>query len=106
MSPFYRLSRATMVLTNSFNADDYKKVVSASIQNIYPFKLHFQGITASPAGILAPGYPDGMSNLFRKNLRALFKKSGLKISFDTRYLIVAAHSTIIRFQNLYKTRQN
>ena len=82
----------------SFNDEDYKKVVKASIQNIHPFKLHFQGITASQAGILAQGYPDGMLNLLRKNLRALFKKSCLETSFDTRYLIVAAHSTIMRFK--------
>ena len=82
----------------SFNGGDYKKVVKASIQNIHPFKLHFQGITASPAAILAQGYPDGMLNLLRKNLRTLFKKSGLETSFDTRYSIVAAHSTIMRFQ--------
>ena len=82
----------------SFNRDDYKKVVEASIKNIHPFKLHFQGITASPAGILAQGYPDGMLNLLRKNLRTSFKKSGLESSFDTRYEIVAAHSTIMRFK--------
>ena len=50
----------------SFNDEDYKKVVKASIQNIHPFKLHFQGITASPAGILAQGYPEGLLNLLRK----------------------------------------
>ena len=82
----------------SFNDEDYKKVVKASIQNIHPFKLHFQGITASPAEILAQGYQRGMLNLFLKNFRALFKKSGLEISFDTHYSIVAAHSTIMRFK--------
>lgn len=82
----------------SFSRDYYKKVVEDSIQNIHPFKLHFQGITASPAGILAQGYPDGMLNLLRKNLRSLFKKSGLESSFDTRYAIVAAHATIMRFK--------
>ncbi|MCY7420719.1 MAG: hypothetical protein LH478_03140 [Chitinophagaceae bacterium] len=83
----------------SFNRDDYTHVVKQSLKNIHPFKLHFQGITASPAGILAQGYPDGMLNLMRKNLRTFFKKSGLETSFDTRYAIVAAHSTIMRFKH-------
>ena len=82
----------------SFNRENYTKVVEQSLKNIHPFKLHFQGITASPAGILAQGYPGGMLNLLRKNLRTFLKKSGLETSFDTRYAIVAAHSTIMRFK--------
>ena len=86
-----------MVLTGSRLLPGIKKIVKASIQYIYPTKLNFQGITASPAGILAQGYPEGLLNLLREHLRELFKKSGLETSFYTRYSIVAAHLTTILF---------
>ncbi len=82
----------------SYKAADYVKIVEESIKGISPFKLHFQGITASPSCIMVQGYPEGMLNLFRKNLREAFNNSSLELSFDTRYTLMLAHATVMRFR--------
>ena len=81
-----------------YNPEDYKEIIKKSLENIHPFKIHFQGITASPCCIMVQGYPEGELNLLRTNLRDNFKNSGLETSFDKRYILKVAHSTVLRFK--------
>ena len=83
----------------SFTPEGYIEVIRKSLENIHPFKIHFQGITASPGCIMVQGYPEGELNLLRTNLRDNFKNTGLETSFDKRYILKVAHSTVLRFKN-------
>lgn len=83
----------------SYLPKDYLKVIERSLPDIRRFKMHFQGITASPGCIMVQGYPEGMLNLLRTNLRNNFKNTGLQTSFDKRYRLEVAHSTVVRLRH-------
>jgi 2'-5' RNA ligase len=89
----------------SYTAKDYLKVIEKSLPDIHHFKIHFQGITASPGCVMVQGYPEGMLNLLRTNLRNSFKHTGLQTSFDKRYRLEVAHSTVVRFRNKINDKQ-
>lgn len=63
-----------------------------------PFRIRYEGLTASPGGIMVQGFPEdeGLEEL-REATRTFFRASGLQQSIDTRYSIHTAHSTVIRF---------
>ncbi len=78
---------------------DYLEKLTMITREYQPFKIRFQGVTASPACIMVQGFPcDNQLNRIREDLRASFKNSNLKHSIDSRYPIKTAHSTVIRFQ--------
>lgn len=64
-----------------------------------PIEIRFEGITASPSGILVQGFSkgDGLKSL-RNGLRNRFNLSQLQHSIDSRYKINTAHLTIMRFR--------
>jgi 2'-5' RNA ligase len=63
-----------------------------------PFKVRFQGVTASPESILVQGFPscDGLARI-RGAIRDGFAREGFADMLDRRYRVVAAHITIMRF---------
>lgn len=77
----------------------YAGKVAQALQAIKPFRLHFKGVTASPSTVLLRGFPrDASLQLLRNRLREVFRSSDLQHSIDSRYKIVTAHSTVIRFR--------
>lgn len=85
------------------NPSAYKHLIHSALKKFQPFKINFQGLTASPSAILVQGFPeDNQLNQIRNELRKKFRESNLKHSIDQRYSIQTAHLTVIRFkQNLY-----
>jgi len=84
----------------SISIPEYNKIIQKSLENIKPFEIHFQGITASNSAIMVQGFPDGNSlEQIRNNLRVNFKSSELQKSIDKRYVIQTAHSTVVRFRD-------
>lgn len=82
---------------NQINAEDYGAIVGKCTSK--PIAIRFEGITASPSGILVKGFPEGegLMNL-RNELRNKFKSSQLQHSIDSRYKINTAHLTVMRFR--------
>lgn len=77
----------------------YADKVQEALQDISAFDLEFRGITASASTVLIQGFPqDASLQLLRDRLREVFRSSDLQHSIDSRYKIVTAHSTVIRFR--------
>ncbi|MCA8830411.1 2'-5' RNA ligase family protein [Hymenobacter pini] len=76
----------------------YRQAVQQIARLVRPFRIRYEGFTASPGGIMVQGFPedDGLENL-RDVTREFFRNSSLQQSIDTRYSIHTAHSTVIRF---------
>lgn len=76
----------------------YVELVKEVIADTGPFRLHFQGITASASCVLVQGFfDDPQLNQLRAKLRSAFGLSTLQHSIDQRYTIQTAHMTVIRF---------
>ncbi|GGA68865.1 hypothetical protein GCM10011369_08100 [Neiella marina] len=77
---------------------DYVEVFTHALLQSGPIDIEFRGITASPACIVIQGFPvgDGLATL-RDTLRRNFNATALKTSFDSRYKLVTAHCSAIRF---------
>ncbi|QDH80981.1 2'-5' RNA ligase family protein [Echinicola soli] len=87
------------------NPKEYICVILKSLSETPPFKIHFAGVTLSPAGVLLQGYPDGEAlQYLRDRLRQHFKSSSLQQSLDKRYAIQTAHSTIMRYKYPLKNK--
>lgn len=87
-------------LIENINVNDYISVIKQVTQDIEPFSIHFNGITASSSCIMLQGFPrtPSLSHL-RDRLRVVFSNTGLYHTIDQRYKIDTAHSTAIRFYN-------
>lgn len=88
---------------DEINSSDYIDVVNKSLKNCSPFKIHLNGITASPSCIMIQGFlEEDRLNVLRQKLRTNFKDTSLKQSLDERYLIKTAHITVMRFNKIVK----
>jgi 2'-5' RNA ligase len=80
--------------------DKYLNIIEKSLINILNEKIVLKGITASNSCIMLRGFPEtGALNQLRDNLRQNFGESDLINSMDSRYVINAAHLTVMRFKN-------
>ncbi|MCB2409799.1 2'-5' RNA ligase family protein [Hymenobacter lucidus] len=81
------------------NPANYRAAVRQILQTSRPFTITYSGLTASPGGIIAQGFPEdaGLQQM-RDNTRQFFRHSALPQSIDQRYSIQTAHSTLIRFR--------
>ncbi|MFT3740028.1 MAG: mutarotase [Breznakibacter sp.] len=78
---------------------DYIDLIGQTIKAASPFKIRFNGVTASPSCIMVQGFPTGNTlNDVRDRLRDCFNQSGLQQSIDSRYSIQTAHMTVVRFR--------
>ncbi|MGF1834421.1 hypothetical protein [Photobacterium sanguinicancri] len=77
-------------------ADVFRSVLCSSLP---PIEVKYQGVTASPNCIVVQGFPvnDALEKL-RNNLRTQLTDAGLRVTFDSRYKLVTAHSSIVRFR--------
>lgn len=73
-------------------------IIGDALKAQLPFKINFQGVTASPDSVLIQGFPldDGLETI-RTALRDSFAREGFGDMLDRRYKVVAAHITIMRF---------
>ena len=79
--------------------EEYIEIIQKSLIDVDKIRIDFKGVTASPSAIMIQGFPtDESLNNLRDKLRENFKKSTLQQSIDNRYIIAAAHSTVVRFQ--------
>ncbi|KAF2517033.1 2'-5' RNA ligase family protein [Flavobacterium foetidum] len=84
---------------DKINIEDYITVIQESLINLDKIKIRFQGITASSSAIMLQGFPSDESlHRLRNKLRYNFKKTNLEQSIDSRYAILTAHATVMRFQ--------
>lgn len=84
---------------SQINLTDYKKLIFKALLTYSTFNLNFKGITLSPTGIVAKGYDaSGQLNDIRNSIRAIFKKADLENTIDKRYVLQAAHCTLLRFR--------
>ncbi|RZJ06736.1 MAG: mutarotase [Rubrivivax sp.] len=76
----------------------YAHLAQQCLAGTGPIDLQFRGITASPAALMACGFPAGDAlNALRNRLRTAFRGSGLYQSIDRRYALATAHATLLRF---------
>lgn len=78
----------------------YRAALAAAFAGMTGFGVEFCGITGSPGAIMAQGFPEQDAlNRLRDHLRASLGAAGLGAALDTRYRIVTAHATLMRFQS-------
>ncbi|EKO3954144.1 2'-5' RNA ligase family protein [Vibrio fluvialis] len=85
---------------SDIDIDHYADVFLQALSHVEPIEIEFRGVSASPECIVIQGYPigNGLSQL-RDQLRSGFKKSGLRTSVDSRYKLVTAHASAVRFRS-------
>ncbi len=78
--------------------DAYQAAVESAIRGISPFTFQLKGLTLSKSAVMLCGFPrpDNL-NAIRKTLRKNLIYGGLAQGLDRRYILTAAHTTILRF---------
>lgn len=83
----------------------YKTVIDQALTSFETFQIKFSGITLSSSGVVAKGYDtQGTLNEIRAALRTAFKATNLAHTIDKRYVLKAAHSTLVRFKAPLKNK--
>ena len=83
------------------NITEYIRCIEECSKDISPFRIKFDGLTASDNAVLVRGYYDDQLMVFRQKLREMLKQRGL--SLEERYKTISSHVTIAR---LYSKFQN
>lgn len=82
---------------DQINPGEYSSIIQSVIDSVPPFRIDFNGLTASPSCILIRGFPEADHlNSLRNGLRKKLLNSGLQHSIDSRYRLKTAHITSIR----------
>lgn len=81
------------------DVNSYIDVFRSVLKNTGKIEIRYQGVSASPNCIVIQGFPtsDTLERL-RNELRTELTEAGVRVTFDSRYKLVAAHSSIIRFK--------
>ena len=82
------------------NINEYIECINNCIKEIKPFKIEFNGLTASDNAILVKGYYEYELQKFRELLRKSLKEKGL--SLEERYETISCHITIGRVAENFK----
>ena len=78
----------------------YIHCIEECSKDISPFKIEFDGLTASDNAIMVRGYYDDQLMVFRQKLRDMLKQRGL--SLEERYKTISSHVTIARLLSKYQ----
>ena len=81
------------------NIAEYISCIEECSKSITPFKILFDGLTASDNAILVRGYYDDQLITFRQKLREMFNQRGL--SLEERYKTISSHVTIARLRSKF-----
>ena len=85
---------------NTIALPAYQNLIRQALREFPPFSINFRGITLSQSGIVAKGYiPKDTLNKIRNALRLAFKSTTLPHTIDKRYVLKAAHITLMRFKH-------
>ncbi|WOT04199.1 2'-5' RNA ligase family protein [Shewanella youngdeokensis] len=80
------------------NSTDYIEALKQVLHHVEPIEVEFRGVTASPACIMIQGFPVGSGlNDLRDKLRQHFSQAPLASTIDSRYKLITAHCSVIRF---------
>ncbi|PML57364.1 2'-5' RNA ligase family protein [Vibrio lentus] len=81
------------------DVNSYIDVFRSALKNSGKIEIRYQGVSASPSCIVIQGFPasDTLERL-RNELRTQLTEAGVRVTFDSRYKLVTAHSSIIRFK--------
>ncbi|WP_341662526.1 hypothetical protein [Vibrio sp.] len=84
---------------SDINTQDYAEIFHSALCSIPTIEIKYRGVSASPNCIVIQGFPvnDALQR-FRNALRSNLSEAGLWATFDSRYNLVTAHSSIIRFK--------
>ena len=82
------------------NLNEYIECINNCIKEIKPFKIEFNGLTASDNAIMVKGYYEYELQKFRELLRKSLKEKGLSI--EERYETISCHITIGRVADNFK----
>ena len=82
------------------NITEYIRCIEECSKSISPFKIEFNGLTASDNAILVRGYYDDQLMVFRQKLRDLLKQGGLPL--EERYKTISSHVTIARLHSKFQ----
>ena len=85
------------------NITEYIRCIEECGKGITPFKIEFDGLTASDNAILVRGYYDEQLMVFRIKLRDMLKQKGL--SLEERYKTISSHVTIARLHRKYQNTE-
>ncbi|XOV78560.1 MAG: 2'-5' RNA ligase family protein [Aestuariibacter sp.] len=84
---------------NEISIQTYADIFLSVLSSMQPIEIKYRGVSASPNCIVLQGFPTNDSlEQFRNKLRTQLRDAGLRISFDSRYKLVTAHSSLIRFK--------
>ncbi|MEZ8702382.1 2'-5' RNA ligase family protein [Vibrio cyclitrophicus] len=84
---------------SEINIHSYTEIFRSVLSSNQQIEIKYQGVSASPNCILLQGFPVGDSlEQFRNELRTQLSEAGLRVTFDSRYKLVTAHSSLIRFR--------
>ena len=76
------------------NLEEYIKCIKKCVSEIKPFKIEFNGLTASDNAIMIKGYYEYELQKFRESLRKLLREK--RLDFEERYETISCHITIGR----------
>ncbi|MGR3958290.1 hypothetical protein BCT31_03935 [Vibrio lentus] len=81
------------------DVNSYIDVFRSTLKNAGKIEIRYQGVSASPNCIVIQGFPtsDTLERL-RNELRTQLIEAGVRVTFDSRYKLVTAHSSVIRFK--------
>ncbi len=84
---------------NSIAVGEYLAVLQECLAGIKSFQVDYRGITASPSCLMVQGFPDSaqLQNL-RDSMRDTLRKTSLRHTLDSRYVLTTAHCTVVRFK--------
>lgn len=91
---------------NHIVIQDYIDLIRTHLSTAEPFKIRFEGITASSSCIMIQGFfNDNILNERRDQLRKAFTVSSLHQNIDQRYILRTAHATVIRFKKPFIAKE-
>ena len=83
------------------NIAEYIRCIEECSKSISPFKIEFDGLTASDNAVLVRGYYEDQLLTFREKLREQLRQRGLAL--EERYKTISSHVTIARLHSKFQS---
>lgn len=90
---------------STINSEQYTKTFHDVMAECPPIEINFCGVTASESCVVIQGFPnDNSLQVLREKLKKAFKDFP-NVTIDSRYKLITAHSSVIRFCQPLKDSQ-